>query len=33
VDLGGDIERLIREMESSIREADSFIAELQGTKK
>ena len=33
VELGGDIERLIREMNASISEADSFIAELQGAKK
>ena len=31
--LGGDIEKLIREMEASIAEADAFIAELQGKEK
>lgn len=29
VDLGNDIERLIKEMEASIREADEFIAAMQ----
>ena len=33
LDLGKDIERLIREMEASIAEADAFIAEVQGKKK
>jgi hypothetical protein len=32
LELGGDIERLIREMEASIAEADAFIAEMQGKK-
>jgi hypothetical protein len=32
VELGGDIERLIKEMEASIAEADRFIAETQGSK-
>lgn len=32
VELGDDIERLIREMEASIAEADRFIAETQGSK-
>ena len=30
LELGGDIEKLIREMEASIAEADAFIAEIQG---
>jgi hypothetical protein len=29
VELGGDIDRLIKEMEASIREADEFIAQLE----
>jgi uncharacterized protein Yka (UPF0111/DUF47 family) len=33
VDLGRDIEKLVREMEASIAEADAFIAEVQGKKK
>ena len=33
LELGGDIEKLIREMEASIAEADSFIAEVQGKQK
>ena len=33
MDLGKDIEKLIREMEASIAEADAFIAEVQGKKK
>jgi hypothetical protein len=33
VELGADIERLIREMEASIAEADKFIAETQGSEK
>ena len=33
LEMGGDIERLIREMEASIAEADAFIAEVQGKKK
>jgi hypothetical protein len=33
VELGGDIERLIKEMEASIAEADRFIAETQGSGK
>ena len=32
LELGGDIEKLIREMEASIAEADAFIAEIQGKK-
>lgn len=32
VELGDDIERLIKEMEASIAEADRFIAETQGSK-
>ena len=32
VELGGDIEKLIKEMEASIAEADRFIAETQGKK-
>jgi hypothetical protein len=31
LELGGDVERLIREMEASIAEADAFIAEVQGS--
>ena len=30
LELGNDIEKLIREMETSIAEADAFIAEIQG---
>ena len=30
LELGGDIDRLIREMEASIAEADEFIAGLEG---
>lgn len=30
LELSGDVERLIREMEASIAEADAFIAEVQG---
>ena len=30
LELGGDVDRLIREMEASIAEADAFIAEVQG---
>jgi hypothetical protein len=33
LELGGDIDKLIREMEASIAEADSFIAEVQGKQK
>jgi hypothetical protein len=33
LDLGRDIDRLIREMEASIAEADAFIAEVQGKQK
>jgi len=33
VELGGDIDRLIKEMEASIAEADQFIAEIQPKKK
>ncbi len=33
LELGDDIEKLIREMEASIAEADAFIAEVQGKKK
>ena len=33
LELGGDVERLIREMEASIAEADAFIAEVQGSGK
>jgi Skp family chaperone for outer membrane proteins len=32
LELGGDIERLIKEMEASIAEADAFIAEIQPAK-
>ena len=32
IELGGDIERLIKEMEASIAEADAFIAENQAKK-
>jgi hypothetical protein len=32
LELGGDIERLIKEMEASIAEADKFIAEIQPKK-
>ena len=32
VEMGDDIERLIKEMEASIAEADRFIAETQGSK-
>ena len=32
LELGNDIEKLIREMETSIAEADAFIAEIQGKK-
>ena len=32
VELGGDIEKLIREMEASIAEADAFIEGIQGKK-
>ena len=32
VELGGDIDRLIKEMEASIAEADEFIAEIQPKK-
>jgi ElaB/YqjD/DUF883 family membrane-anchored ribosome-binding protein len=32
MDLGGDIDRLIKEMEASIKEADNFIAEMQPKK-
>lgn len=32
IELGADIERLIKEMEASIAEADKFIAETQGKK-
>jgi hypothetical protein len=30
LELGGDVERLIREMNASIQEADAFIKEVQG---
>ena len=33
LELGGDIDRLIKEMEASIAEADAFIAEIQPSKK
>lgn len=33
LELGGDIDRLIKEMEASIAEADAFIAEIQPPKK
>ena len=33
IELGGDIDKLIKEMEASIAEADQFIAELQPPKK
>jgi hypothetical protein len=33
LELGGDIDRLIKEMEASIAEADAFVAEIQGKKK
>jgi hypothetical protein len=33
LELGGDVEKLIREMEASIAEADAFIAEVQGKQK
>ena len=33
LELGGDVDRLIREMEASIAEADAFIAEVQGGEK
>lgn len=32
IELGGDVERLIKEMEASIREADEFIAQMQPQK-
>ena len=32
IELGGDIEKLIREMEASIKEADDFIEGIQGKK-
>jgi hypothetical protein len=33
LEIGGDVDKLIREMEASIAEADSFIAEVQGKQK
>jgi hypothetical protein len=33
IELGGDIDKLIKEMEASIAEADAFIAEIQPPKK
>jgi hypothetical protein len=33
LELGGDIDRLIHEMEASIAEADAFISEVQGKQK
>jgi hypothetical protein len=32
IELGGEIEKLIKEMEASIAEADQFIAEIQPKK-